>query len=144
MTTTTDKGKSLGEKLHDAGVRGYQAKSVWRDLPDATKAQMEKTALAFVASLSDNASLKAAEARAIAAEEALKAGWSTDAPPMRRDAWIEVRGVDVYRWLPYKPDGARQMKKAGRWQKHDGYGFTNAELPEGAEWRPVSSTDAQS
>lgn len=76
------------------------------------------------------------EAERDALREAL-ADWSTDAPPMRRDGWIEVRSVNLYRWCPYKPDGARQMRKAGRWQKHTGHAFENAELPEGAEWRPA-------
>lgn len=53
--------------------------------------------------------------------------------------WIEVRQEpDLYRWLAYKPDGARQMKKAGRWQRcvwrGDYFKWENAELPE-TGWR---------
>ena len=50
---------------------------------------------------------------------------------------IQVRRVEAYRWLPYKPDGRRQTGKTGRWQVFDGYGWRNAELPEGAEFAPL-------
>lgn len=50
---------------------------------------------------------------------------------------IQVRIVEVYRWLPYKADGRRQTGKTGRWQKYDGYGWQNANLPEGAEFAPL-------
>ena len=157
MTTTTDKGKSLGEKLHDAGVRGYQAKSVWRDLPDATKAQMEKTALAFVASLSDNASLKAAEARAIAAEEALKVEKGRADRTERAFAWLaENQTCELSH--SYEDEDC-----PGLWRVHRVSGNINdrewtlvsadrtplqaverAMLAESMAARPASSTEAQS
>lgn len=41
-----------------------------------------------------------------------------------------------YRWLPYKPDGVRQMKKPGRWQKRVWQGnyfrWANCKEPEGS------------
>ena len=70
-----------------------------------------------------------------AEQAAALAEWSTNAPPRKPGTYISVRAIETYRWLPYKPDGARQMLRKGRWQKFDGYGFTNAEPPEGAEWR---------
>ena len=48
---------------------------------------------------------------------------------------IDVRSVTTYRWQPYKPEGARQMKAKGRWQVATEYGWENATLPNG-EWRP--------
>lgn len=35
------------------------------------------------------------------------------------------------RYLPYKPDGKRQMKADGRWQEHNGYGWQNI------NWEPT-------
>lgn len=57
----------------------------------------------------------------------------SDEPEYR---YIDVRHVTGYRWVPYKPDGRRQMKKPGRWQRATEYGWENDELPEG-EWRPI-------
>jgi hypothetical protein len=48
---------------------------------------------------------------------------------------IIVRLVTTYRWLPYKPDGRRQMGRPGRWQAATEYGWTNAKLLEGAEFK---------
>lgn len=64
--------------------------------------------------------------------------WSTDKPPEVAGQYINVRTVTTFRWLPYKPDGARQMKKAGRWQqvRSEHGGWENADFPEGAEWTP--------
>lgn len=45
----------------------------------------------------------------------------------------EGYAVDVYpvRWKPYKPDGQRQMKAKGRWQRMNEYGgWENCEKPE--------------
>lgn len=56
---------------------------------------------------------------------------------------VNVRSVSTYRYLPYKPDGRRQMKADGRWQIHTGYGWTNAPLPEGAEWTPARSVEGK-
>lgn len=34
------------------------------------------------------------------------------------------------RWVPYKKDGARQMRKKGRWQRSNGYGgYENCDTP---------------
>lgn len=42
------------------------------------------------------------------------------------------------RYLPYKPEGKRQMKADGRWQEHNGYGWENCrEDPE--MWQPLAS-----
>lgn len=41
----------------------------------------------------------------------------------------------IVRYLPYKPDGARQMRKPGRWQEFNGYGWNNCDDP--AEWMPM-------
>lgn len=88
MTTTTDKGKSLGEKLCDAvdDYNGEPVGSLWQMLNEDDRAGQERIALAFVASLSDQvpcecgaddqcemaARAEAAETRALAMEEALK------------------------------------------------------------------------
>lgn len=73
---------------------------------------------------------------AILAEEA--GGWTEgEPPPPDRLAMYYVRMIEVFRWLPYRPDGARQMRRSGRWQKHQGYGFENHEWPDGVQWRPV-------
>lgn len=83
-------------------------------------------------------SAAAGASRCAATEPSCQSEWQpTSSAPAKPGDYIEVRSVTVYRWLPYKPDGARQMKKKGRWQAHDGYGFTNEELPENAEWRPL-------
>jgi hypothetical protein len=49
--------------------------------------------------------------------------------------FLTVRVEETWRWQPYKPEGARQMKRRGRWQKFTGYGFENCDLPEFAEFR---------
>lgn len=51
--------------------------------------------------------------------------------------YIDVREVTTYRWKPYKPDGARQMRATGRWQRTVGeYGkWENCSQPAG-EWSP--------
>lgn len=65
-------------------------------------------------------------------------GWTEGEPPTpERMEMFYVRAIEVYRWLPYKPDGARQMRRSGRWQKHQGYGFENHDWPDGAQWRRV-------
>ena len=44
--------------------------------------------------------------------------------------------TETYRWKKYKPDGARQMGKPGRWQrmvwKGEYYTWENCEEPEGS------------
>lgn len=55
--------------------------------------------------------------------------------------YIQVRSVTTWRWLPYKPDGQRQMKRRGRWQRAASYmGFENAVLPEEADWQPAEKS----
>lgn len=55
-----------------------------------------------------------------------------DAPHTR---YIEVQQRAVYRWLPYKANSEQRRKGVlGRWQRHTGYGFENAELS-GYGWR---------
>jgi len=44
----------------------------------------------------------------------------------------EGYSLDFYhvRWKPYKPDGKRQMKRAGRWQRMNDYGgYENCDAP---------------
>ena len=54
--------------------------------------------------------------------------------------YIYVQQAATYRWLPYKPNSQEWKRgKKGRWQKHTGYGFDNAEL-EGTGWMPVPPT----
>jgi hypothetical protein len=43
----------------------------------------------------------------------------------------------IVRYLPYKPDGQRQMKAKGRWQEHNGYGWENTQL-DPVEWQPMT------
>jgi len=82
----------------------------------------------------------ASEAKLLAAYEKLNAAlieskWQSGDPPQpEKTEWFSVRVIELWRWLPYKPDGARQMKAKGRWQKHNEHGFENADWPEGAEW----------
>lgn len=40
------------------------------------------------------------------------------------------------RYLPYKPDGQRQMKKHGRWQEFNGYGWDNCK-EDTIAWMPL-------
>jgi hypothetical protein len=51
---------------------------------------------------------------------------------------INVRTVTIatYRYLRYRPSGAQQMKKPGRWQVATEHGWANCEPPAGAEWQP--------
>lgn len=65
-------------------------------------------------------------------------GWRpmSEAARVRR-GYIEARVACIYRWQPYKPQAARQMKKAGRWQCIGEFGgWENATLPADGEWRP--------
>lgn len=50
---------------------------------------------------------------------------------------INVRSVTAYRWLQYSGK-SQQFKRGikGRWQRATEYGWENAALPEGAEFRP--------
>lgn len=52
-----------------------------------------------------------------------------ESAPQDRDQYIRVYSFEVFRWLPYKPN-SNEFKRGqkGRWQKHTGYGFDNAEL----------------
>lgn len=58
-------------------------------------------------------------------DEAHVTGWApfdtapTDGRPFR------AQHEEVMRWLAYKPEGARQMGKPGRWQIHNGFGWDN-------------------
>lgn len=51
-----------------------------------------------------------------------------------------IRGAEFYRYQPYKPEGRRQMRVAGRWQRKTEYGWENSAAPE--SWQPISPTDA--
>lgn len=44
------------------------------------------------------------------------------------------------RYLPYKPDGKRQMQSEGRWQEHNGYGWENCK-EEPTQWLPMSEVE---
>lgn len=52
-------------------------------------------------------------------------------------SWFALESIDrvVYRWAKYKPDGARQMGKPGRWQKQvwsgDYMKWENCDVPQG-------------
>ena len=52
-------------------------------------------------------------------------------------SWFALESIDrtVYRWAKYKPDGARQMGKPGRWQKQvwsgDYMRWENCDVPQG-------------
>lgn len=46
-----------------------------------------------------------------------------------------VIAPEFYRFLPYKPQGQKQMGKKGRWQRHNGYGWDNCEEP--PCWKPA-------
>ena len=41
----------------------------------------------------------------------------------------EILGGELYRYLPYKPDGRRQMRADGRWQRWNGTRYENCEAP---------------
>lgn len=48
-----------------------------------------------------------------------------------------IAGAEFYRWLRYKPGASKhQLKRGGRWQRWNGYGWDNAEPPE--MWMPVT------
>jgi len=72
---------------------------------------------------------------AATALEAMEAGgWlPLDSAP-KDGAFIHVQQQATYRWLPYK-QASQEFKrgKKGRWQKHTGYGFDNADLV-GSGW----------
>lgn len=55
--------------------------------------------------------------------------------------YINVRTTTTYRWKPYKPDGQRQMKARGRWQRaQEPDGWENCSAPAG-EWIPNPPKD---
>lgn len=56
--------------------------------------------------------------------------------PAKAGTYINVRSTTTYRYQPYKPDGARQMGRRGRWQKVQSEygGWANADLPENADF----------
>lgn len=62
--------------------------------------------------------------------------WLTiESAPKEPGRYIYVQQTAVYRWLPYKANSQEFRRgKKGRWQKHTGYGFDNAELS-GEGWR---------
>lgn len=68
-------------------------------------------------------------------------GWQPIESAPRDGTPLRIRTCEVMRWLAYKPDGARQMKKAGRWQKHDGFGWANCPDPSGP-WQFADSRAA--
>ena len=61
-------------------------------------------------------------------------GWLPIASAPKDGAFIHVQQQATYRWLPYK-QASQEFKrgKKGRWQKHTGYGFDNADLV-GSGW----------
>ena len=48
-----------------------------------------------------------------------------------------IVGAETYRYQPYKPDGRRQMRSAGRWQRATEYGWHNDNPP--AAWMPADA-----
>jgi hypothetical protein len=61
---------------------------------------------------------------------------STDDAP--RDG-TPIIGSELYRYLPYKKDGARQMRAPGRWQRKTEFGWQNSAAPEA--WQPALKSD---
>lgn len=47
--------------------------------------------------------------------------------------YLNVRSIQVYRWLAYKRAGAQIMGKPGRWQRKTEHGWENCPKP-GGEW----------
>lgn len=46
-----------------------------------------------------------------------------------------IAATELYRWLAYKPGAPKSLlRRGGRWQRHNGYGWENAEPPE--MWLP--------
>jgi hypothetical protein len=68
-------------------------------------------------------------------------GWQTSVPPQTH---INVRDLrpTSYRWLAYK-GGSQQFQKGikGRWRRATDYGWENAELPEGCQWKLNPATN---
>ena len=47
-----------------------------------------------------------------------------------------IAGADLYRWVKYKPGSTKgQLKRGGRWQRFNGYGWENAGPP--THWMPL-------
>lgn len=63
----------------------------------------------------------------------VRQGWQDISTAPRDGTPITVG--QTMRYLPYKPDGKRQMQAEGRWQAWNGYGWTNCEDPE--QWMPT-------
>lgn len=71
-------------------------------------------------------------------ESAVEAGKADKWLPIAtapKDGTVVVSHRSV-RYLPYKPDGKRQMKTEGRWQEHNGYGWENCKEPP-TGWMPM-------
>lgn len=62
-------------------------------------------------------------------------------PNMRPISEAPTDGTEIlvavaYRYQTYKPDGARQMRKSGRWQAMGEFGWENAPAPD--YWLAIS------
>ena len=66
-------------------------------------------------------------------------------PSLSQEGWRDIASAPkdgtpitaarTVRYLPYKPDGRRQMQTDGRWQEWNGYGWRNCEGDPG-KWLP--------
>jgi len=83
---------------------------------------------------------RAAIAAALRAAHEARPAWREDAPP---EDGTYILGAVTYRYKAYKPDGQRQMRAKGRWQKAVGmYGkWENCERPE--RWLSVSPSPVE-
>lgn len=68
--------------------------------------------------------------------------WRTGPVP-HGTQYIIVRETRSYRWLPYKGK-SEQFRKGikGRWQRATEYGWENAPIPDGADWRTMEQSPA--
>lgn len=60
--------------------------------------------------------------------------FASDCPPPKTQM-IYVKSIEIYRW-------SVSGRGIGRWQKFDGLGYVDAELPAGCEWLEVPNDDA--
>jgi len=71
-------------------------------------------------------------------EAGVDARWNPiESIPKEPGRYVRVRTSNVYRWLPYKP-ASNEFKRGikGRWQRFDGYGFSNDVWQDATEEAP--------
>lgn len=127
-----EQSHSNAQDLQDGFRAGWAVASVWAIRDD------------LLADIGSPAYLKdMAKVLSInAVEPSAEAAWqTTQALPEVPMQWIEVQEVNLYRFLPYKPNSTEFKRgKKGRWQRHSGYGFENAE-PQAGPWRVTAGQD---